>query len=62
MDKRLVERFIKNYIRKGGNRETGAALLADLMERHEGYNLATALVYHGFAGETLAHRAAGIEL
>lgn len=41
-------RMIARYVRTGGNPATGAALLDDLIGRHDGENLAAALAYWGF--------------
>lgn len=43
-----TERMLDRYVRGGGNRETGAALLDDLLAAHDGANLDAALAYWGF--------------
>lgn len=49
-----MEKLINRRVNKGGNREESVALLAELLEAHEGDNLVFALVYNGFATEAAA--------
>lgn len=60
MDTATTENLLNRYVSKGGNREYGTALLAELVTRHEGNNLVTALVYWGFATEARARKVVGI--
>jgi hypothetical protein len=48
MTTQAAARMLARFVRKGGNAETGAALLAELTASHDGDNLAAALSYNGF--------------
>jgi hypothetical protein len=54
-----IGELIVHRTRKGNNPIQSADLLADLLERHTGNNLAAALVYNGFATEKDAQRFVG---
>lgn len=43
-----TERMLDRYVRGGGNRDTGRALLAEILAAHDGANLDAALAYWGF--------------
>jgi hypothetical protein len=43
-----TDRMLDRYVRGGGNRATGAALLAEILDAHDGANLDAALAYWGF--------------
>jgi hypothetical protein len=42
------QKLIDRRVAGGGNREESEKLLEDLLARHEGENLACALLYNGF--------------
>lgn len=44
-----LEALVARRVRGGGNHTDSAALLAELIAAHEGINLESALLYHGFA-------------
>ena len=52
----VANALVARYTAKGGNADRGRELLADLVSRHSGENLATALVHWGFATEAAARR------
>lgn len=54
LDAKVAAKLIARRVRVGGNSADSARLLADLIAAHKGVNLASALVYHGFAGEHYA--------
>ena len=56
MSNELRSKLIANYVRKGGNASTGAALLDEIVR--DGLAVAHGLHFHGFAGERLAECAA----
>lgn len=43
-----LEKMIDRYVRKGGNRATGVALLNEIITAHDGDNLTFALSYYNF--------------
>lgn len=57
MNTNTAAKLISRYVIKGGNETTGHTLLADILKSHTGDNLASALVYNGFATVTGATRA-----
>lgn len=57
-----AEQMIAKRVKGGANEDQSRALLTHLIASHDGYNLASALYYNGFAGEKGAHAFAGIAL
>ena len=49
-------KLIARRVSKGHNAAESTAMLDDLIARHDGDNLVTALVYNGFATERTAQR------
>ena len=49
-------KMIARRVSKGGNEAESAAMLADIIARHSGSNLVSALVYNEFATERAAER------
>lgn len=56
------EQMIAKKVQRGGHPVEAELFLEEIIQAHEGYNLAYALHYWGYAGEKAAHAFAGIEL
>ena len=53
-------KMIARRVRRGGNADQSARVLAELEASHEGYNLLTALVYNDFITVAAADKMAGV--
>lgn len=56
----MFDKMIARRVKGGYNAEQSKALLTHLIASHDGHNLASALVYQGFATERQALAFAGI--
>lgn len=61
LDTKTTESLLATAVRKGQNRKDALLALHRVLRDHEGYNLASALMYEGFASERVALKVAGIK-